>query len=812
MGAFERACLPSRRTTLRGREHDIAELARLVATDPGRLVTVTGAGGCGKTTLAIAAAGAVEPGLRDGAAFVPLAGLHDPTMVGAEIARCLGIAVAPDTDPVQRLCSVLRHREMVLVLDNFEHIAEGAQCTAAIVDSCPQVRILVTSRRPLRVRGERLYPVSGLEPAAAAQLFVDRSLAVKPNFDMTAVTLSVVQQICARLQHLPLAIELAAARIRMLPPQALYRRLLDNDGIGILNGSAAATDRRQRGMLETIEWSHDLLPKSARILLRRLGAFSATFDLPSVEVICTDQDLRSAELFDALSELVDLNLVDPVTMAADTPRFALPYPVSGFASSQLAQSGEEERLRQAHAEYYLAEMLDAEDGLQSAEERRWAERIDQDITELRAALEWLRAAGRCADALAAASALGPYWLNRGLYAEGRRNLQCFHGESLSVVEAHAVGWSTRLALDGVGAIPRADRIDAAIDELETVKSCVAHHARLPVWLRACEHLSYALRLRGSVDRALDICTTALERCSDTEKWWRAEFLHRSALITAQTGDVGGAAALAMSAIDAAQTSGNDRIRARALQHYALSSGHFADPRSLHEALVEVRTLSQRVGDTRGLVTTLGLLGVATGECGDTNEEARLFGEATALARNIGYWTAACLSMVGIAELALRRGHRQAAVRLHGALRRHWDLLAAQLYPEHAQQYLAAMAEARDAFGAAAYERLLAQGAALSDTDAVEEALQVVELMQAPEPAKPPGRPERDERGPLSARELEVLALIAAGHTNNEIARVLYLSPKTVMHHCGHIYRKLGVRGRAEAVAYASAHGLFESRA
>ncbi|KWX68157.1 hypothetical protein ASJ79_18875 [Mycobacterium sp. NAZ190054] len=791
---------------LRGRDADIDALGRLVLSHPGRIVTVTGAGGIGKTCLAVAAATAIAGRFKDGAAFAPLSGLRDPAMMVDEVARCLGIALIRDTEPLNRLCEALRHRDMVLVLDNFEQIIEAASAVATLADSCPNLRVLVTSRRGLHVPGEWQYVVAGLEPEAAAQLFADRAQAVKPDFAMDASTRRMVDAICARLQHLPLAIELAAARIPLLPPATLHSRIADAGGVHLLADHDQSAANRQRSVVAAVEWSHDLLSKPARTLLRRLGVFSAGFDLVDAEAVCVDADLQPAELFDALSELVDMHLVDPAP-PADPPRFALSYPVRSYAAEQLAQAAETEPFQQAHAEHYLQEMRAAAKGLEGPEEHRWTERIDRDIAELRIALGWLRSAGRVDDALLGASALGPYWLNRGLNSEGRRHLEPVRGAALDATEARAAGWRIRLAVDGVDAVARADTLDHAIDELEAVQAAMDCCGELTDWLRACEHLSYGLRLRGRVDEAQRVCAAALARCSDTEIWWRAEFLHRDALLAIQSGDPTFGDDEVLAVVDAAQRSGNQRIQARALQIYALVSERFSGPQARRDALMEVRSISERIGDRRGLSTTLALLAVASGECGDDRAEVRLFGETIALARDIGYWTAAALALMGIAEAAARHGHHRAAMRLHSVVQRHQELLRGQAMPGHVDAYAATIARTEAALGVTAADESLARGAALSDTDALNEALRLAQTIVAPEPPKPP--PSRATPQQLTAREREVLAQIATGRTNEEIGRALHLSPKTVMHHCGHIYQKLGVRGRAEAVAHAVTHGLLD---
>lgn len=805
MAPFGHAQLPLLRTVIRGRDHDIDRVAQLIKTDRGRLVTLTGAGGSGKTTLAIAVAQRLQATFRDGVGYVSLASLTDPALIIEEISRHLGIAVAAGTDPVTRLASVLGSRELLLIVDNVEQLVAGAERIATLADRCAALRLLVTSRRALRVPGERVYPVAGLDPDAAVTLFFDRAKAVNPGLNSSIPNVRAVQSICARLRRLPLAIELAAARTHVLTPTTLNSRLAEADGLQLLDGARTATDRH-RSLTATIQWSQDLLTPPARRLLRRLSVFLSPFDLSTAEAVCAADDLTTDQILEALSELMDFHLIDPAREPTEPPTFTMPYPVRRFAAEQLSSCGEHVRFRQRHAEHHLAVMLDAADGLEGANEREWMERVDNGIAELRAALMWLRSAGRKQEALAGAAALGPYWLYRGLFADGHRLLEVSRDGTLGRAEAVALGWAIRLEIDGGSSAPDTARLDAAIADLKQITAMLSAEGSRREWLRANEHLSYALRVRGAVTQARTLCKDVLDTCDENELCWRAEFLHRAALLDIQAGDLPAAAANAAAVIDAAQRCGHARIRARGLQTYALVSGRFDDTAALTEVLTEVSTLSRQAGDIRGLATTLPLLGAAAADAGDHATSVRLFGEAIALGRDLGYWVPVALGMFGVALLAVEQGRLRDAARLHGVLTRHIDLLTEQLLPQHIADYRKAMAATETAMGADAFHQYVTRGVAMGDAEGIQHAMAVAAAMTTPRPAAPPTPPPR--RLPqLTDREIEVLALIAQGHTNQEIAQHLGLSPKTVMHHSGHIYRKLGVRGRAEAAVYAASVGL-----
>ena len=386
--------LPIAATPLVGRRSEVEELVAVLSAGT-RLLTVTGPGGTGKTRLALQVAAELDGTLRDGVFWVPLVGLSDSELVLSEIAQAVG---APDD-----LQGFLRGRELLLVLDTFEHLLAAAPAIADMLAPASGLRVLVTSRAPLRVYGEREYRLEPLSSRDATILFVERARAVGTQLRPDAT----VDAICRRLDRLPLALELAAARTKLLGPERLLERL--ESALPLLTGGARDAHERQRTLRATIEWSYDLLDDEARGLLARISVFAGAFSLTAAE------EVSSADL-DGLAALVDSSLLKPI----GDERFILLQTIREYAAERLADAGEADELRTLHATFFaaLAEQAYAERFVAEAE---WSRRLELDHDDLRAACDWLSRSAP-AEALVLAGALGWFWLSRGLLEEGSRRL------------------------------------------------------------------------------------------------------------------------------------------------------------------------------------------------------------------------------------------------------------------------------------------------------------------------------------------------------------------------------------------------------
>jgi predicted ATPase/class 3 adenylate cyclase len=413
--------LPTAASPLLGREREVAELVELLG--GRRLVTVTGPGGTGKTRLALQVAAGLVGTVSDGVFWVALGPLTDPALVRTEIAQAIG---APDD-----LRGFLRGRALVLLLDNFEHLLDAAPMVAELLATAPGLRVLATSRAPLRISGEVEYPLDPLDPPDAVALFVERARAVGRDIEPDAT----VEAVCKRLDSLPLAIELAAARLRLLAPAALLARL--ERALPLLTDGSRDAPERQRTLRATIEWSYDLLDDESRRLLARLAVFAGSFPVEAAESVC---EAKVSEL----SALVDFSLLKPIS----DERLLMLETIREYGLERLAESGEEETFRTRHAEEF-ARLAEAAYELRDQAEAEWSSRLDRDHDDLRAALDWLSNTDPDA-ALELAGALGWFWFTRGYLAEGDARLRAVLAASAANGRnrARSIGRSRRASRNG----------------------------------------------------------------------------------------------------------------------------------------------------------------------------------------------------------------------------------------------------------------------------------------------------------------------------------------------------------------------------
>ena len=424
--------LPFQLTSFIGRTKEIGEAKQLLSKE--RLLTLTGPGGSGKTRLALQIAADLIEHFRDGVFFVELAPITDPGLIASTIARNLGITEALGQSIVESLKDYLNNKSLLLVLDNFEQVILAAPLVADVLATCSELKVLVTSREGLRISGEqeypvptlafpdlnRLPPVESLSQYAAIELFVQRSQAVKPDFRITNGTAQAVAEICYRLDGMPLAIELAAARIKLFPPRAMLARL--ERRLEFLTGGPRDLPVRQQTLRNTIAWSYDLLNENEQKLFRRLSVFVGGCTLEAVEAVAGDHSAQIS-LLDLFESLLNKNLLREVEGMNGEPRFMMLELLREFGLEQLDTSGEKETIRYRHANYFLALAEQAEAGLESSEQVEWMNRLEQEHDNLRAALEWSKTAEDTGEiCLRLAGTLGTFWEARGYFSEGRERL------------------------------------------------------------------------------------------------------------------------------------------------------------------------------------------------------------------------------------------------------------------------------------------------------------------------------------------------------------------------------------------------------
>ncbi|MFQ5794790.1 MAG: BTAD domain-containing putative transcriptional regulator [Candidatus Bipolaricaulia bacterium] len=457
--------LPIPLTRFIGRDKERAVVQVRLLDEEMRLLTLTGPGGTGKTRLGLQVVADLIDHFEDGACFVDLAPISDPGLVVSTIAQTLGVKEAEGRPLLDILKASLRGKQMLLVLDNFEQVVAAAPQVVELVAACPQLKVLVTSREPCHVRGEHVFPVpplalpgsDGKRPLAierltqyeAVRLFIERAVAVKPDFAVTDENAPAVAEICIRLDGLPLAIELAAARIKLLSPQALLARL--GNRLKLLTGGARDLPACQQTLRDTIDWSYDLLNTGERTLFERLSVFVGGGTLEAAEAVCIGADNLELkmDILDGLASLVDKNLLRRKEQADGEPRFLILETIREYGLERLEASGESEAIRRTHADYYLALAEQAEPKLEGPDQRMWLDRLEVEHDNLRAALVWFEQNGEAEAELRLGGALWGFWHMRGYLSEGRRWLE----GALAKGEDRDVSASVRAkALHGAGVL------------------------------------------------------------------------------------------------------------------------------------------------------------------------------------------------------------------------------------------------------------------------------------------------------------------------------------------------------------------------
>ncbi len=752
--------LPRPLTSFIGREGQLAEARRLLT--GGRLLTLTGPGGSGKTRLSIELAASVACDHPDGVYFVRLAPVRDPGLVPSSIAQGVGLPDSRDRPLVAHLVSYLRDRKLLIVLDNFEHLMPAAPVVAELLSGAERLRIVVSSRAPLRVSGEQECPVPPLAlpdeqahvtlgsvaECESVRLFAERAAAVAPGFAVDEHNAAAVTQIVRRLDGLPLAIELAAARVKVLPPEVICGRL--EHSLQLLIGGSRDLPRRQRTLRATIEWSYDLLSEEASSLLAACSVFRGGVPLDVIESVCAEPDACTTVL-DGLQELVDQSLLRPLS-APGPPRYLMLETIREFAAERLADTPDAARLCRAHADAFRDLAETGGHPLAGQGEREWLERLAVEHDNIRAAIDWYRREDPPA-ALRLAAVMSWFWSLHGHYTEGRQRLRELLGlvSGADTVRVRALNGAAWLALSQ-GDYPDADRLLGESTELsrglnDMVGEGIAAAFRCRSMLssgRLAEAAPHGERAYALLAEAHDRPGTALA-------------LFFLALNAQFTGKLKAACGLHERCVTLCRELGFDSLGARALQNTGITRLELGDLAGARTALREGLSASVAIGDR--FIIPIGL--------------------------------------TGFSGLAAKTGKHRMALRLAGAAEACRGTYESAM-PEALRAYLQSwLAPAFKTTGAAA-PRLIAEGRQMTVTAALEYA-----LADDPEEAWRPG-----PRQALTRRETEVAMLTARGLTNRDIAAQLCLSVRTVEVHVDHILTKLSFRTRTQLAAWAHEEGLL----
>ena len=724
--------LPIQPTPLLGREREVAEISDLLRHDDVRLLTLTGTGGTGKTRLALQSAAELIDDFEDGVFLVALAPISDPELVASTVAGALSVSESAGRPLKEDLRDFLSTKELLLVLDNFEQVVDAAPLVGELLSGCPGLKVLATSRTLLRIYGEHEYavrplelpdpdhlpPIETLRQYEAIRFFTERARAANAHFSLTDENALAIAAICARLDGLPLAIELAAARIKLLSPQAMSSRL--SNPLKFLTGGARDLPERQRTLRGAIAWSHALLDEDEQVLFARLSVFSDGCALEAVEAICDPVGDLFVDVLESLSSLLDKSLLRQEEMVEEEPRFVMLETIREYARERLELSGEAEEIRRLHAEYFLALAEQGASEQQGPEEATWLERLDLEHDNMRAALSWMLESEEAEPGLRLAGALWQFWDMRGYYGEGRRWLE----EALAK-DGRASGARAK-ALEGVGWLADLqgdiDRAVAAAEEGLNLSARVKiQSSDKASFLRILGSAAY---VRGDHEQAARLYeeSLALSREARDERGIASSLLQLGN-VSSDLGDHEEAKTFYEEGLALSRQLDDKALLASALISVGaefLLQGDHERGAMLNEEAAE---LYRERGNRGHLQYALDNLGWAALMRGDQRQAEVLHRESLALSRQLGDKLVAAEALEGLACSASARGEAERVARLFGAAEAQREAVGYRQEPrEHAlrEPYLAA---ARPRLSEARWDAAWAEGRRLGFEEAIAYALE-----------------------------------------------------------------------------------------
>ena len=666
--------LPLQPTPLIGREKEVSEVCDLMRLEETRLLTLTGPGGTGKTRLALQAAADLLDDFPDGTFFAPLATLTEAELLLPAVAETLGMRETGEQPLDESLKDYLVERRMLLLLDNFEQVLGAAPAVTELLAGAPGLKVLATSRAPLGLYGEHEFPVpplsmpdlehppplESLTQYEAVSLFVERARALKPDFKVTNESAPAVAEICVRLDGLPLAIELAAARIKMLPPKAMLQRLTSR--LKLLTGGARDLPERQRTLRATIEWSHALLDEGEQLLFGRLAVFSGGRTLEAIEAICDALGDLPVDAFDGISSLLDKSLIRQEEGPNGEPRFVMLETVHEFAREKLEDSAEAQEIKRIHAQYFLTLAEVAFPELRGPDQLEWLERLEAEHDNMRAALTWALERKEAEVALRLGGALWWFWWMRGHNSEGRRWLE----EALAI-EGRVLPEVRAMALAGAGELATSQgNLDRAKEVCEEGLELLLHEGRETREAKLCllAFLGWVALEREEYEQAKQLFEEGLalsRQMRDT--WWLANSLSNVAVVSHSLEDYEKATELYEESMDLFRELGDRRRLATCLNNLAMvvcSQGELGRAAKLiEESVVLLRELGARGVASVGLCN-LGWIALLQD---DLSRAADLYRESLSVSWDTGVNPVVQRTLEGFACLAGAKGEADRAARL-----------------------------------------------------------------------------------------------------------------------------------------------------
>ncbi len=786
------------------------EVKRLLSSS--RLVTLIGAGGCGKTRLALRAAELIDQPDQT-VRWVDLARITDSTLVPQVVGKALNVVEQPGTPLIESLLASLCEGQTLLVLDNCEHLLAACAQLVEALTGCPNLTVLATSRESLGVSGETLYPVLPLAlPAAglpvdeirqvdSVRLFVERARSIVPNFSLTPDNAESVSTICRDLDGIPLAIELASARVNVLSVKQIRERLDRRFDLLIATTRPVA---RHRTLRTAIDWSYDLLSSSERILLQRLSLFAAGFTLSTAESVCAWGSIQREEVLGLLTSLVNKSLVVAQTLQSSEARYHLLETIREYALEKLDESGEAAGLHDRHLDVFVALAEDIEPKLRGAYQQLWMAWLEVELGNLRAALLWSWEGGRIEAGLRLANAISEFWWFRGYQREGQiwfeRLLDRASEDVPVLVRAQAYSIASHISWQ-VG-----DHA-AAKAQAEAGMALAEQAGEAGLWPLAFAMAGLAINLRATGDyaAAFDIG----QRYMELVRAWGSpgdmpEFLVIHAINAIAVGKHDLGSQLLEEGLSTIREQGGNTHRtadvSKILGDLARGGGAYAEASQFYEHSLFIYRELDAALDAAGV-----LIGLAHCDLhlGQVERAHALLNESLAVQRTQGDERGMAECLLGFGALAAIRGLAAQAVRLLTAAVTRAAESILNAYPGERLAYQEALAAAQTELTGGEFTEAEREGRRLTIDQAIELALALPPKWEET-PAK-----ARAEPGGLSSREREVAAMIAQGKSNGEIADELVLSKRTVEKHIANILAELGLTSRAQIVRWAIEQGLLK---